>query len=154
MVWTTVGYHAFEQKQFDQMCCEDSSGLYYMEVSPMRWSSSPLLAISHTRKELARKLGATLSEAQEPPKGKILKGRGAKHDALEATLECPNYVIWRLQTRENVAEQVVRGVLKPMHDAAKGIDLSQPFQLFEPPRLLGQWQVDLVCLARSLHAYI
>lgn len=152
MEWTTVGYHAFEQKQFDQMCHRDQTGLYHTEISPMRWSSSPLVAICYTRKEAARKLGATLSECQEPAKAKSLKSKSgsSKHEALEAALECPNYVIWRLQTQENIAEQVVRGVLKPCHDASKGFDMARPFQPFELPREVGNWRVDLVWLACSL----
>eukprot|EP00438_Fugacium_kawagutii_P000049 Skav202750 [mRNA] locus=scaffold3516:24380:31633:+ [translate_table: standard] len=143
--WTTVGYHAFEQKQFDQMCQRDQTGLYYTEISPMRWSSTPLLAISYTRKEAARKLGATLSECQEPGKAKTPKKSGSqKQDALEAALECPNYVIWRLQTQENIAEQVVRGFLKPYHDVSKGFDMAYPFTPFELPRKNGEWRVDLV----------
>ena len=58
-------------------------------------------------------------------------------------MESPNYVIWRLQTQENVAEQVVKGIIKPLHEH-KGFDMHRPFQPFVPLDLPGKWKVDLV----------
>jgi len=142
MAWTTIGYHAFEQRCFDELTLQDCAGNYHMDISPMRWSASPLSAISYTRKEAARKLGATLTDSHEatPVKGKGLKSRGGK---LDIALESPNYVIWRLQTQENVAEQVAKGIIKPLHEH-KGFDMHQPFQPFVPLALPGKWKVDLV----------
>ena len=142
MAWTTIGYHAFEQRCFDDLSLQDCSGQYYIEVSPMRWSASPLAAISYTRKEAVRKLGATLTDSHEatPVKGKPARARGGK---LDIALESPNFVIWRLQTQENVAEQVAKGIIQPVHEHG-GFVMSQSFQPFVPLALPGKWKVDLV----------
>jgi hypothetical protein len=65
MAWTTVGYHAMEQKFFDELISKDADACILPSLSFASWYRTPLCAISQTRKEIVRKLGVTLSETLE-----------------------------------------------------------------------------------------
>eukprot|EP00435_Cladocopium_sp_Y103_P074479 s326_g49.t1 len=138
MVWATVGYHAVEQKVFDAALRQESEGDWFCGMSLQSWFPSPLCAISQTRKENVRKLGLSLSETVDPPKGKVSKRLPGK-TVVDAALECPNYVVWRLQTTENIAELLSQGFLR----AGKNkFELQTALEPFLPFGQADKWQVD------------
>ena len=140
-----MGYHAFEQKCFNKLVEKDISDNFYIEVKPMRWSCSPLTAISHTRKEKVRSLGVTLTDHGLPPPSKPRqpKARQLKNDAATSAIEEPLYVVWRLQTKENLANLVSSGVMMPtVHK--DGFDMAAAFQPFAKFPVPGEWKLDYV----------
>ena len=151
--WTLIGYHAVEQKVFDQAVREESGcGEGLLRLCFTTWFSSPLSAISQTKKDSARKLGVCLSETVEPPN---LKQKGAKRNpdqtVIDAALESPNYVVWRLQTTLNIADLVSKGKLEPgQNDKFNVLDGFRPFVAFGQP---NTWQVDYVLLDRLPQNY-
>ena len=54
MAWTTVGYHAMEQKFFDELISKDADACILPSLSFASWYRTPLCAISQTRKEIRR----------------------------------------------------------------------------------------------------
>ena len=141
MAWTTVGYHAMEQKFFDELISKDADACILPSLSFASWYRTPLCAISQTRKEIVRKLGVTLSETLEVhPKAKAqaLK-RSPGKSRVDAALECPNYVVWRLRTQENVAELVSKGILQGCQSR---FQLKEPLEPLRPFRQVGKWFVE------------
>lgn len=142
MSWTTVGFHAVEQKLFDEMAMKDADASS-VSMSFATWYSTPLCAISQTRKENVRKLGLSLTETVDPdPKAKVALKRGYGKSRVDAALETPNFVVWRLQTQENIAELVSKGVLLGGHNKFHLKEPVGPFRLFSPA---GKWVLEYAC---------
>lgn len=145
MAWATVGYHAVEQKVFDAAVRQESEGDWFCGMSLQSWFATPLCAISQTRKENVRKLGLSLSETGDPPKGKVSKRLPGK-TVVDAALECPNYVVWRLQTTENIAELLSQGFLR----AGKNkFELRNGLEPFLPFGQADKWHVDYASLVST-----
>ena len=150
MVWAIVGYHAVEQRVFDAAVRQECDGDWFCGMSLQSWFASPLCAISQTRKENVRKLGLCLSETMEPHKGKANKRMPGK-TVIDAALECPNYVVWRLQTTENIAELLSQGFLR----AGKNkFELRTGLEHFLPYGDANKWQVDYAFLVSTWQGFI
>ena len=145
MAWATVGYHAVEQRVFDAAVRQESEGDWFCGLSLQSWFATPLCAISQTRKENARKLGLSLSETSDLPNRKVNKRLPGK-TVVDATLECPNYVVWRLQTTENIADLLSQGFLSAGKNKFELRDGLEPFLPFGQA---GKWQVDYASLVRT-----
>ena len=150
MAWATVGYHAVEQRVFDAAVRQESEGDWFCGLSLQSWFATPVCAISQTRKESARKLGLSLSETFDLPKGKMTKRLPGK-TVIDATLECPNYVVWRLQTTENIADLLSQGFLRAGKNKFELRDGLEPFLPFGQA---GKWQVDYASLVSTWQLFI
>eukprot|EP00435_Cladocopium_sp_Y103_P041839 s1300_g11.t1 len=115
--WTLVGFHAFDAAVFQKLIDQDKTDEWYIDIKPMIWSSTRMQAISHTRKAAVKKLGITLSDTPEPsPKAKSAKKRSTcmESDAFGPEgWQQSNYVIFRLQTKENLALSIATRTLIP-----------------------------------------
>ena len=144
MAWTTIGYHAFEQRCFDELTLQDCAGNYHMDISPMRWSASPLSAISYTRKEAARKLGATLTDSHEATP---VKGKGLNHVVASWTSHWSPQTMWfgACKHRRTLLSRLPKAS-SSRSMSTRALTCTSRSQPFVPLALPGKWKVDLVWL--------
>ena len=130
---------------FQKLIEQDKTDEWYIDIKPMVWSSTRMQAISQTRKAAVKKLGITLSDAPElSPKAKSTKKRSTcvESDAFGPEgWQQSNYVIFRLQTRENLALTIATRALIP---SAHGLEMRESFQPFSPINLMGDWKIDVM----------
>ena len=148
--WKVVGYHAVEQSAYEDMKLKDSdSNLCFQLIKPMIWSMSPLEAIYLTKKQQARKLGGSVSDPDSDKLNfaKTRLPKGPSKISAQA-LEKPNYVILRLQTKENMPDMFARDVFKtkPMEPT---FEMSEGFDVFGHLQLPGEWLVDIAWLSSN-----
>ena len=143
--WTLVGFHAFDAAVFQKLIEQDKTDEWYIDIKPMVWSTTRMQAISQTRKAAVKKLGISLSDAAEPaPKAKSMKKRSTCVDSDAFGPEGwqqSNYVIFRLQTQENLALTIATRALIP---SPHGLEMRESFQPFSPINLMGEWKIDVL----------
>lgn len=149
LTWTTVGYHAIDQSDYDKSVEQDKSDEWYIEIRPMVWCPNRMQAIGQTRKDTVKKIGITLSEPPEPPTKSPGKAAGGKKRStcIDSGLLGPeawqqsNYMIMRLRTRENLAEAIASKSLASMPNGC--LEMRDSFMPFSPLSLPGAWDLDL-----------
>ncbi|CAK9020106.1 unnamed protein product, partial [Durusdinium trenchii] len=145
MAWCTVGYHAVEESIYEGLVEKDCSGVWLTQIKPMQWHHTPLAAISQTKKSTARKLGAALSNTLSGERGSGTKpGKSRSHVQAQVALamERPNYIVFSLKTKENIADMCGKKILHPLPEGL-GFEMTKPFDLFEPLLLPGEWPMTI-----------
>lgn len=148
MAWCTVGYHAVEESIYEGLVEKDCSGVWLTQIKPMQWHHTPLAAISQTKKSTARKLGAALSNTLSGERGSGTKpGKSRSHVQAQVALamERPNYIVFSLKTKENIADMCGKKILHPLPEGL-GFEMTKPFDLFEPLLLPGEWCLEFSSL--------
>lgn len=147
--WTVVGYHAIDRTAFEKLVEQEKSDEWYIDIKPMVWCETQMLAISHTRKSAVKKLGITLSDGPEPSPKKPASGKKRSTAADYSSPYGPhewqqsNYMIFRLMTKENLAEVIASKALSP---TTNGLEMQGRFQPFSTIEMFGTWEIDLVLL--------
>ena len=106
-----MGYFAVQEASFQRHIAQvaniDKPYPRDLLLSPTPWQ-----AIAETTKANVRQLGATLSHSHPPGTAKTLK-RQAGGNAVYANMCEPNYMVLQVETQQNMASLVARGILLP-----------------------------------------
>ena len=156
MEWQIVGYHAVEEAVFDEMFTDARVGSSFVQqrAKPMIWSHSPLAAIYATKKVQTRKLGGCVSDPDSAERSGT-KGRLPKSPGKICTeaLERPNYVVLRLQSKENMADMFAKSVFKAIPDSCAFEMPADAWDGFGHLHLPGEWILDFACLSTDIASF-
>lgn len=142
MVWASVGYLALTTAELSRLMCEHIDRLFQDSPAktltfPNFWVESAKKAMAWARRDQVLQVGGAPSESDKAVKLLLRACAGQFKHAIE----CSNYVILQLKTKDNVADAISRGDLI-LEELGEGVDtcyvVSSWFSLFEEMPFLNK----------------
>ena len=157
MAWASVGYLALTTAELRCLTHKHLDSLF--QDSPVKtltfpnfWVESAEKAMAWARRDQVLEVGGAPSESESDKAVKLLLRAAAGQ--FKHAIECTNYVILQLKTKENVADAISRGdlILQELDGGDTCYVVSSWFSLFEemPFQNKSKWTLTIELLACSV----